>query len=114
MPVRYPPNQPGTALRAPAQAGHVGGGAGLVDKHQPTRIKPRLEALPHLPCRRHVGALLLGGVHGFFKADAVPVEKPPDRASGAPAHPVGPASTIRVKSSSEYGEIMANTTNYYS
>jgi hypothetical protein len=66
MPMRHPPDQPGTALRAPAQTGHVGGRAGLVDKHQPMRIKLRLEALPHPPCRHHVGALLLGGVHGFF------------------------------------------------
>jgi hypothetical protein len=84
MTVRHPSDQPGTASAAAVSAGHVGGRAGLVDKHQPTRIKLRLEALPHLSCRRHVGALLLGGVYGFFKADAVPVEKPPHRAHGNP------------------------------
>ena len=40
------------------------------------------------PCRDHVGALLLGGVHGFFKADAVPVEKPPDRTHPNPHTPL--------------------------
>jgi hypothetical protein len=33
---------------------------------------------------RAVGALRLGGVHGFFKADAVPLEEPPDRAHANP------------------------------
>ena len=66
MTVRHPSDQPGTASAAAVSAGHVGGRAGLVDKHQPTRLKLRLEALPHLSCRRHVGALLLGSVYGFF------------------------------------------------
>ena len=66
MAMRHPPDQPRTAAAAAVAAGHVGGRAGLVDKHQSTRVKLRLPALPHLPCRRHVGALLLGGVYGFF------------------------------------------------
>ena len=66
MTVRHPPDQPSAAARASAPAGHVGGGAGLVDEHQPARIKPRLEAFPQQPRGRYVGALLRGGVHGFF------------------------------------------------
>jgi hypothetical protein len=49
MTVRHPPDQPRTAARAPTPAGHVGGGAGLVDEHQPARIKLRLEAFPQQP-----------------------------------------------------------------
>jgi hypothetical protein len=62
----HPSDQPETASATPAPARHVGGRAGLVEKHQPPRIKPWLEVFPYQPRRRHVGALRLGGVHGFF------------------------------------------------
>ena len=91
MTVRHPSDQPETASATPAPARHVGGRAGLVEKHQPPRIKPWLEVFPHQPRRRHVGALRLGGVHGFFKADAVPLEEPPDRAHANP-HTRSPSS----------------------
>jgi hypothetical protein len=66
MTVRHPSDQPETASATPAPARHVGGRAGLVEKHQQPRIKPWLEVFPHQPRRGHVAALRLGGVHGFF------------------------------------------------
>jgi hypothetical protein len=54
-------------LAAAALAGHVGGRAGLIDKDQFLRVKPRLQlAFPALAGARHVRTLLLRGVHGFF------------------------------------------------
>lgn len=66
MPVRdFTDDAPG-AWPAASEPGHVGCGAGLVEKDKLGGIKQRL-VLPPLPARgRHVGPVLLGGVHGFF------------------------------------------------
>jgi hypothetical protein len=65
--MRHAADQPGTAPAAPARAGHIGGGASLVDKDQLFGVKFLLErGLPMVPRARHIRALLLRGVHGFF------------------------------------------------
>ncbi len=66
MAMRYPADQARAAPRAATGAGHVGAGAGLVDKHQPGRIKVGLILLVSAAPLGHVGALLLAGVHDFF------------------------------------------------
>jgi len=66
MSVRDFADQP---LSAPASApgpGHVGAGAGLVDKDQLAWIKQLLRASPPLPRGRDVGPILLAGVNAFF------------------------------------------------
>jgi hypothetical protein len=53
----------------PVAAGHVGGGAGLVEKHKADRIQ---KALPHAPVSslvHHIGPVLLGGSQALFCAD---------------------------------------------
>ncbi len=93
MTVRHPPDQPGAAPCAAAQAGHVGGRAGLVDENQLCRIKLWLEGFPRLPRRRHVGALLLRGVHGFFlklmpcRSKNRQIELTPTRTPRSPSNP---------------------------
>ena len=66
MAMRHPADQPLASPGPPALAGHVGGGAGLVEENQPCRIKPGLPLFPQLARRGHVRPLLLGGAHGFF------------------------------------------------
>jgi hypothetical protein len=56
------------ARAAPAQARHLGVGAGLVDEDEPRRIKPSLAGLPALARHGHIRPILLGRVHGFFLA----------------------------------------------
>ena len=46
--------------------GHIGGRAGLVDEDKVCAIKQGLILPPSSARRRHVGPVLLGGVHGFF------------------------------------------------
>ena len=49
------------------RAGHIGGGASLVDEDQLFGVKLVLErGLPMVPRARHIRALLLRGVHGSF------------------------------------------------
>ena len=59
-------NQPLTFPRPPAQPGHVGGGAGLVDEYQASRINRGLLVSPFFARRLDVLAILLGGVQRFF------------------------------------------------
>ena len=49
-----------------AQAGHFGGGAGLVDEDQALRVEVRLGVEPGEPFGRDVGPVLLAGVGRFF------------------------------------------------
>lgn len=64
--VRRVSHQPHTACAATSQAYHIGGGGGLVDKHQPRRIKITLLTNPAPPRTRHVCPFLLGSVQSFF------------------------------------------------
>jgi hypothetical protein len=53
---------------SPARAGHIGSRASLLDEDQLLGVKLVLErALPMVPRACHIRALLLRGVHGFFK-----------------------------------------------
>lgn len=61
--------QPLASARATPQAGHLGGGAGLVDEHQPFRAAahPRLAMVTPDPPRTHdVSAIGLAGQQSFF------------------------------------------------
>ena len=52
-----------------AQAGHLGGGSGLVQEDEPVRLKPHLRlanAGPFLARLLDVGAILLAGPQSFF------------------------------------------------
>ena len=51
-----------TAMRA----GHVGLGPGLIQEHEPTRVKLALRALPPATAAYDVGPVLLGGHQTFF------------------------------------------------
>ena len=59
-------DQPLADLASAVARRHVGGGPGLVDEHQPARIKPLLALAPSDPRRGDVRALLLGGAKSFF------------------------------------------------
>ena len=59
-------DEPLTAGRASVTPRHVGGGAGLVDEHQPGGIELCLAVLPAGARRRYVLTLLLGGVRRLF------------------------------------------------
>ncbi len=64
--VRHPGHHPLARRGASVGALHVRRGAELVDKHE--LIGPYVGELvePRLPCRLHVGPVLLGGVGGLF------------------------------------------------
>ena len=64
--VRHLINEP-YALRGPAiKAGHLGGGASLIDEDKFLRIKGLL-LFPQGPAgHRDIGPVLFGGVHAFF------------------------------------------------
>jgi len=64
--VRDLAQEPVTARRPAAQAGHVGFGPGLVDEDQPSRIKPALIGFPACAFSGDVGTILLGGEQRFF------------------------------------------------
>src|SRR5215217_2848442 len=51
-----------TAPRPSVAPGHVGGGPGLVDEHQPRRVEIQLALEPRLAPPADVGAVLLGRV----------------------------------------------------
>jgi hypothetical protein len=55
-----------TAQRPPAQPGHLGRGAGLVDEDETLRVKLCLSGAPSLSLRGDVRPVLLAGVRGFF------------------------------------------------
>jgi hypothetical protein len=58
--------QPLTSGRAAPQAGHFGGGPGLVDEHQPGRIEVELGVEPGFATLQDVRPLLLGGMRSLF------------------------------------------------
>ena len=64
--VRHAHPQPLAAWGAPVRAGHLGGGAGLVDEDQALGIEIELAVEPCLPRLADVGAVLLGSVRGLF------------------------------------------------
>lgn len=51
---------------SPAQAGHLGRGAGLVQKDQPRWVQVGLKREPGFPPGSYVGALLLAGMRRLF------------------------------------------------
>ena len=51
---------------APAQTGHLGREAGLINEHQPGRVEIELILKPRLTRGADVGPVLLGRVRGFF------------------------------------------------
>lgn len=54
------------ARRAPAAAGQLGRGGGLVKKDEPRRIKLRLPGAPGLALRRYISAILFPGMRSLF------------------------------------------------
>ena len=52
--------------RPPAQPGHLGAGAGLVDEHEMLRVEVGLALEPGLTRGVDVGSPLLGRVSAFF------------------------------------------------
>ncbi len=63
---RYLGHQPATARRPAMAPRHVGLGPSLVDEDQPFGINPTLILPPLRPPPGNVGAVLFGGVQGFF------------------------------------------------
>jgi len=51
---------------AASEPGHIGAGAGLIDKNQACGVKQRLIGFPEHAGGGYVGAILLAGVYGFF------------------------------------------------
>jgi hypothetical protein len=66
MSVRHTANRALTARAASAQPRHLGIGSGLINEHQPGRIKHALLSLPAPARPRHVGTPLFGRVQAFF------------------------------------------------
>ena len=66
MTVRGRTQAAGAAQRPPAQPGHLGRRAGLIDEDKALRIKLCLGGAPGLSSRGDVRAVLLAGVRGFF------------------------------------------------
>jgi hypothetical protein len=66
MPVRNRCTAALTARGSAAEAGHFGGGAGLIDEHQALGVQLWLKLEPSRPMLRDVRPILLAGVRGFF------------------------------------------------
>ena len=66
MAVRHLGNQALTHRTATMQAGHVCLGPGLVNKDQPGRVHPALQALPYPTPPGNIVAVLFTGVQSFF------------------------------------------------
>ena len=66
MTVRDRTQAAGAAQRPPAEPGHLGRRAGLIDEDKTLRIKLCLRGAPGLSLRGDVRPLLLAGVRGFF------------------------------------------------
>src|SRR5258708_23641415 len=64
--MRHTAHQPLAARATAVHPHHLGIGGGLVDEHQPGRVKHALFFHPALPCLRYVRALLLRRVQAFF------------------------------------------------
>src|SRR5260370_28102840 len=78
--VRHAADQSLAAWATAAQPHHLGIGGGLVDKHQPGRIKPALLSNPASACASDVGSLL------FRRAQAPPLSRTATR-HGDAFHP---------------------------
>jgi hypothetical protein len=66
QPVRHGGHQALAARGAAARAGHVGGGPGLIEEHQPHGIEPRRRLDPSPARFGYVGTVLLGGAQPVF------------------------------------------------
>jgi len=66
VPVWHAHPQPFTPGRATVAAGHLGGGAGLIDKDQPLGIEVGLGVEPGLTTAQDIRAALLGRMPGLF------------------------------------------------
>jgi len=66
MTVRDRSQTAGAAQGPPAQPGHLGRRAGLIDEDEALRIELCLCGAPGLSLRGDVGSVLLAGVRGFF------------------------------------------------
>jgi hypothetical protein len=64
--MRHTGHQALTPWGAAMRAGHVGLRPGFIDEDQASGINAALVALPPLALAGDVGAILLGGVQGFF------------------------------------------------
>ncbi len=79
VPIGHLGGQP-LAIRTPAaQRRHVCFGPSLVDKNQAAWINPTLIFVPEPPPAGDVRPILLGGQNAFFEAEALSVDKIPDR-----------------------------------
>jgi len=59
-------NHPDATRGSPSQSHHVRADGGLVDKHQPGRIKHTLLSYPPAARPRHICSLPFGCLQGFF------------------------------------------------
>src|SRR5260370_1797040 len=84
--VRHLPDQSLAAGAAASRPHLVGAGGGLVEKHQPRRVKHALLSIPTPARAGYVRSVLLRGAQAFFKADLVPQQEAPHRAA-APRDP---------------------------
>ena len=66
MTVRCVTNQSNAPQTSTVEPHHLGAGSGLVDKHQPRRVKHALLSNPASPRARDVGSSLLRGAKTFF------------------------------------------------
>ena len=66
VPMRHAGPASLSARRPAAQPGHLGRGAGLVDKDQARGIEVRLRVEPGVPPGQDVGPILFAGVCRFF------------------------------------------------
>ena len=57
---------PLAALGPPAPPGHIGLGAGLIQKNQPGRVERRLLPPPVPACPDNVGPVLFAGTESLF------------------------------------------------
>jgi hypothetical protein len=76
---RAAPYQRAVCLAEPIEAGHLGGGGGLIDEDKLLRIKGWLFFPQGLTSRGDVGPILFGCVYAlFFKGQFDVVQKPGD------------------------------------
>ena len=66
MTMRVTHPQPFAPPAATVAARHIGPCPGLVDEHEPRRVKIQLPVEPGLPLAQDVGTVLLYGVPGLF------------------------------------------------
>jgi hypothetical protein len=64
--LRHMAHEPLAAGATTMQPHHLGVGRGLINEHQPGRLKHALFSHPATPCARHVRAFLLRRAQSFF------------------------------------------------